>query len=165
VEAVLTPLANPVGDLAAAQGSRLLVGSFDAPRPDRDALALGALLAGYASDAAHYGLHHVLSQTLVRHAGIGHGAANAIMLPHTARALTRRFPDRMERLAGVVGDDIPSVAARLLSRTGRVRLRELGVTAEQIGECADQASARPELDLTPPRADREEIAALYEEAW
>jgi alcohol dehydrogenase class IV len=49
--------------------------------PDRDALALAALLAGYALDSAGLGLHHVLAQTLVRVGGAPHAKANAVMLP------------------------------------------------------------------------------------
>ena len=48
------------------------------------------MLAGYAIDSAWYGLHHVLSQTLVRLTGIAHGSANAIMLQHTAPLLWER---------------------------------------------------------------------------
>ncbi len=62
--------------------------------PDRDELALGALLAGYTIDSTGFGLHHVLAQTLVRHGLAGHGQANAIMLPHTIPALARRCPER-----------------------------------------------------------------------
>ena len=58
--------------------------------PDRDTLALAALLSGYTIDSAGYGLHHVLSQTLARFAGVGHGPSNAVMLPHTLVALERR---------------------------------------------------------------------------
>ena len=66
VEAPLTPRANPVATLAAARAAELILAGFAGPEPDRDALALGALLAGYAMDSTGYGLHHVLSQTLAR---------------------------------------------------------------------------------------------------
>src|SRR6185295_18888894 len=99
-EAPVTRLANPVATLAAHEAARLIAASWagDGHAPDRDQLALAALLAGYAIDSAWYGLHHVLSQTLVRLAGIPHGAANAIMLPHSLGALAWRFPDRHEQL-------------------------------------------------------------------
>lgn len=164
-EAPLTPLANPVATLAALEGARLIAGAFGDDEVDRDALALGALLAGYAADAAVFGLHHIMAQTAVRVTGIGHGPANALLLPHTLRALERRFPDELARFGAAVGGDPPSVAAALAARTGTVRLRDLGVTAEQLGECADAAAARPDLAMTPPPADREELLALYEAAW
>jgi alcohol dehydrogenase class IV len=165
VEAPLTTRASPVATLAAHGGARLLVRAFDGPRPDRDALALGALLAGYAGDVARYGLHHVMSQTLVRVAGVEHAPANAIMLPHTTRALAWRAPAEMEQLEAAMGEDPESVAARLAGRAGRVRLREHGVTAEILGDCADAALQRSDLTLTPPAADRAELLAIYEAAW
>lgn len=165
IEAPLTTHANPVATLAAHRGARLLARAFDGPRPDRDALALGALLAGYAADAARYGLHHVMSQTLARHAGVGHAAANAIMLPYSTRALAWRFPAEMEALAASTGEDLESAAARLTARAGPLRLREHGVSAETLADCADAAAQRSELALTPPAADRTELLALYEAAW
>jgi alcohol dehydrogenase class IV len=164
-EGPCTPRANPVSTLAALEAARLIVGAF--PRsggPDRDALALAALLAGYTIDSTVYGLHHVLSQTLVRLAGAGHGPANAIMLPHTLGALGWRFPAWMERLGEAMGGDPAELAADLCARTGATRLSELGADAQTLDACADAAAERPELDLTPPRADRAELRALYGDA-
>ncbi|HEY8865861.1 MAG TPA: iron-containing alcohol dehydrogenase, partial [Solirubrobacteraceae bacterium] len=166
VEAPLTVLANPVATAAAHDGGELIAGAFaDPAEPDRDSLALGALLAGYAAGSAIYGLHHVMSQTLVREAGVGHGTANALLLPHTLLALERRFPDALARMGEAIGDEPRSAASRIAALTGPVRLRERGVTAEQLAACADAAVGRPELALTPPAADREELLAVYEAAW
>jgi len=158
VEGPLTPLSNPVASLAAAEATRLIARGFDDAEPDRDALALGALLAGYVIGSTGYGLHHVLSQTLVRFGGVGHGPANAIMLPHSLVSLERRFPD-----GGL--EDLGVLAERLCELTGAPRLRELGVTEEQMDRCAEEAAARPELHMTPPAADRDELRALYESAY
>jgi len=164
-EGPCTPRANPVSTLAALEAARLIVGAW--PRhggPDRNALALAALLAGYTIDSTVYGLHHVLSQTLVRLGGVGHGPANAIMLPHTLGALAWRFPAWIEQLGEAMGGDPAEIAAALCSRTGATRLSELGVARAVLDECADAAAGRPELDLTPPRADRPELRALYGDA-
>ena len=165
VEAPLTPLASPVPTLAAHRAAALIAGAFAESEPDRDALALAALLSGYAIDSAKYGLHHVMSQTLVRLSGVGHGPANAVLLPHTLRALAERFPLEIEMLEEAAGEDMVSLAAGLARRAGPVRLRERGVPAERLAECADAAVERPELALTPPPADRIELLALYEAAW
>jgi alcohol dehydrogenase class IV len=164
-EGPCTPRANPVSTLAALEAARLIVGAFGARNgPDRDALALAALLAGYTIDSTIYGLHHVLSQTLVRFAGVGHGPANAIMLPHTLGALAWRFPAWIERLGETLGGDPAELAGRLCARTGATRLGDLGVDAAVLDACANAAAERPELDLTPPRADRAELRALYGDA-
>jgi alcohol dehydrogenase class IV len=167
VEGPLTPRANPVATLAAHEGSRLVVSAFgsasreDAAEPDRDALALGALLCGYAIDSAGYGLHHVLAQTMVRVGGAAHGAANAVLLPHTARALTGRYPEEADRLARAADD-----AERLVRLTGAATLRELGVARDALDRCADAAATRTgDLANTPPAADRDEILAIYQRAW
>jgi alcohol dehydrogenase class IV len=169
VEAPLTPLSSPVPTLAAHRAAALIAEAFaeahPESEPDRDALALAALLAGYGIDSAKYGLHHVMSQTLVRLAAVGHGPANAVMLPHTLRALGERFPVEIAALEEAAGEDMISLAARLARRAGPVRLRERGVPAECLAECADAAVERPELALTPPPADRTELLALYEAAW
>jgi alcohol dehydrogenase class IV len=164
VEGPCTPLANPVATLAAHDGARLLARSLR-EQPDRETLALGALLAGYVIDSTGYGLHHVLSQTLVRLAGASHGKANAVLLCHTIGALAWRFPQRIEALGIALEDDPSDVAARMCRLTGATRLRDIGVEREALAECAAAAAERPELDLTPPRADRAELLALYEGAW
>ena len=158
VEGPCTIAANPVATLAARDATHRLVRAFDGAEPDRDDLALGALLAGYTIDSTGFGLHHVMAQTLVRHALTSHAQANAIMLPHTARALAARFPQRVE--AGV-----PDAAARLCALTGATRLRDAGVAREDLDACAETAAARRELAHTPPAASVAELRAIYEAAW
>lgn len=124
-----------------------------------EALALGALLSGYTIDSTHYGLHHVMSQTLVRMAGAGHGPANTALLPHTARALSRRS------LGGVSAEDL-ATADRLALRSGATSLEAIGVEREQPAACATAAASRAELRISPPpRADEAELLELYEAAF
>lgn len=157
-EAPATLRATPVPALAGREAARLIGKAYaDADEPDREALALAALLSGYAIDGCGYGLHHVLSQTLARFAGVGHAPANAAMLPHTLSALARR---------GAPGaGDLVGLAADLARRAQAMRLRDLGVTEPLLDHCADAAANRANLDLTPPRADRDELRALYAAAY
>jgi alcohol dehydrogenase class IV len=157
-EGPLTVGASPIPALAGREAARLIGAAYaEAEHPDRDALALAALLSGYTIDACGYGLHHVLSQTLARVAGVGHGQANACMLPHTLAALFQRGA----RAAGA----LVQLACELAAHAQAVRLRDLGVTEELLDTCADAASSRAELDLTPPRAGRDELRALYAAAY
>lgn len=164
VEGQCTTLASPVPTLAGREAARLIDVAYagDGPEADvhRDQLALAALLSGYAIDAAWYGLHHVLSQTLVRVGGAGHGPANAAMLPHTIGALERRRP-------GYVDPDgsLQALARTLAARAGAEGIRAIGVPQDRLAECARAASTRAELALTPPAADEAELLALYEGAW
>jgi alcohol dehydrogenase class IV len=160
VEAPLTPRANPVATMAARRAQELILEALGGSEPDRDALALGALLSGYAIDSAGYGLHHVVSQTLVRFAGAAHGPANAVMLPHTIPALLRRAPEAAAQLEAA-----REGAARLALRAGAGRLRSLGVPRASLRALAARASERAELAMTPPAAGEDELRALYEAAW
>jgi len=164
-EGPCTVAAHPVAALVAHDAARRLVRGFAGPAPDRDELALGALLAGYTIDSTGYGLHHVMAQTLVRLGAAGHGQANAVLLPHTTGALAWRFEAQYAALVEALGEDPAAVAARLCARTGATRLRELGVEASALDACAGAAAARRELDHTPPRADRAELRALYDAAF
>jgi alcohol dehydrogenase class IV len=165
VEAPLTTLASPVPTLAAREATRLidvawLVEDEDPSFVGREQLALAALLSGYAIGAAWYGLSHVLSQTLVRVGGAGHGQANAAVLPAAIGALERRNPRRVDP-----DGTLAELARRLARRAGADGIRRLGVPEDRLDACADAAASRAELDHTPPRADRDELRALYAEAW
>ncbi|MDP2711328.1 MAG: iron-containing alcohol dehydrogenase [Solirubrobacteraceae bacterium] len=156
-EGPITRRASPVPALAGAEAARLIGAAYaaagDDGEPDRDTLALAALLSGYTIDSAGYGLHHVLAQTLARLAGVAHGAANAVMLPHTLVALQRRA------VAGA--GELVALASDLARRAHATSLGALGVDEATLDACADAAAQRAELDNTPPRPDRAELRALY----
>jgi alcohol dehydrogenase class IV len=158
VEGAVTVEASPVPILAAHEAVRLIEAAYagGGEEPDREALALAALLSGYTIDHAGLGLHHVLCQTLVRLAGGGHGPSNAAMLPHTIGALRRRNPATI---------DATDIARELARRAGAERLRDIGVDESRLEDCVQAAAERPQLKVTPPPADAEEIRALYRAAW
>ena len=164
VEGPCTLSAHPVAALAARDAARRLVGAFAGAEPDPDELALGALLAGYTIDSTGFGLHHVMAQTLVSAGLASHGQANAILLPHTIGALAWRFPAPLGELAAALGEDPAEAATRICARTGATRLGELGADDAALDAAADTAARRPQLDNTPPRADRAELRTLYEAA-
>jgi alcohol dehydrogenase class IV len=165
VEAPITVFASPVPSLAAREAIRLIdvawIMDEEDPGPiGREQLALAGLLSGYAIDGARYGLSHVLSQTLVRVGGAGHGQANAAVLPAAIGALERRFPRRLDP-----DGSLAELARKLARRAGADGIRRLGVPEEALDACADAAAQRPDLAHTPPPADRDELRALYQEAW
>jgi alcohol dehydrogenase class IV len=156
VEGAVTVQASVVPILAAHEAVRLTEAAYAGDETDREALALAALLSGYTIDHAGLGLHHVLCQTLVRLAGGDHGPSNAAMLPHTIGALRRRN-------AATV--DAADLARDLARRAGAERLRDIGVDEGHLEDCVQAAAKRPQLKVTPPPADAEEIRALYRAAW
>jgi alcohol dehydrogenase class IV len=161
IEGPLTPKASPVPVLTAREAVRLL-----ALEDDPDALALGALLAGCVIDSTGYGLHHVLSQSLARFAGVWHGHANAAMLPHATVALRRRAPETLAALDAAAGIEMEALARRFAQRAGAQQLRDLGVSEEALEACVHGVLERTaDLNGTPPPAGEAEIRALYEAAW
>jgi alcohol dehydrogenase class IV len=137
-----------------------IVADEDPGHTGREQLALAALLSGYSIDAAWYGLSHVMSQTLVRVGGAGHGQANAAVLPVAIGALERRFPGRVDP-DGTLGE----LARKLARRAGADGIRRLGVEEERLDACAEAAAQRAELAHTPPPASRDELRELYALAW
>ena len=170
MEALYTPLANPVGDMAALRGAELIARHLPDAEPDRGRLALGALLAGYASGAAGLAVHHAVCQTVVRVAGSPHAETNAVMLPHFAALMASRAPEAMGRLARALGDphEDPEGAAGLLSklaaRSGHTRLSTLGVEEEQLPKIASLAREHRGVAITPDPPGEDELEALLRAA-
>jgi alcohol dehydrogenase class IV len=158
IEALYTPLANPVADMAALRAARLIA--------DGEELALGALLAGYASGVAGFAVHHAVCQTIVRTAGTPHGPTNAVMAPHFVRMMESRAPDAIGRLAAALGAErAADRVAELAARAGVTRLRELGVEEAALPGIAAAALAHPALGNTPGPPGEAELVATLAAAW
>jgi maleylacetate reductase len=161
MEALYTPLANPVAERAALRGAELIAA---------EELALGALLCGWASGMTGFAVHHATCQLLVRTAGSPHAQTNAVMLPHFARMMAGRVPGVMGELAAALGDPQgdPEAAAgrvaKLSARSGHTRLRTLGVRDPQLPPVAAAAMEHPALGNTPDPPDEDELLALLRDA-
>jgi alcohol dehydrogenase class IV len=160
IEALYTPMANPVASMAGLRGAALIASSLDAPEPDRPGLALGALLAAYASGSAGYAVHHVVCQTIVRIGGTPHAQTNATMLPHSVRFMRDRAPEVMERVEEAIGPD----PERLAARAGVSGLEALGFDPQRIDDVVEAVLPRPELANTPDPPDAAELHAFVEGA-
>ena len=170
-EALYGPVANPVSELAALRAaSRLAHGLESRDEADaRLALALGAILAGYAVGSAGFALHHVVGQTLVRVTGAPHARAYAVLLPHTLRAMGPRAPEQLAQLAEALGAErraeaAPDRVAELAALSGATALSDLGVRADQVDAIVEAVLERPELANTPDPPDASELRRLIETA-
>jgi alcohol dehydrogenase class IV len=167
-EALYTPLANPVGTLAALRGAALIAGALDQATADRDraALALGSVLCAYAMDGAGYALHHVVCQTLVQVLGTPHAETNATMLPRTMEAMGTRAPEAIAALADALGADGDGLPARIEALGGGPRrLSELGGDRARVDAAVDAIQAREQLARTPDPPGRDELRELIERAF
>jgi alcohol dehydrogenase class IV len=170
MEALYTPLRSPVGDLAALRAAQLLGDGVTREPPDREQLALGALLAGWASGSAGIAFHHAVCQTIVRTAGTPHAETNAVVLPHSARLMAGRAPAAISDLARALGDSAgdPEAAAadlaRLAARSGHTRLATLGVTEEHLPAVVSAVRGHPALANTPDPPDEAELTELLRAA-
>ena len=170
MEALYTPLANPVTSMAALRGAKLLAEGVTRDPPDRESLALGALLAGYASGATGIAIHHAICQTIVRTAGAPHAETNAVMLPHSARLMAGRAPGPLSDLAAALGDGSsdPEAAAadlaRLAARCGHTRLSTIGVREEHLPAVVSTVLEHPLLANTPDPPGEDELLGMVRSA-
>jgi alcohol dehydrogenase class IV len=155
--------------MAALRGARLIADALDTKRDDRDpaTLALGAILCGYAIDSALFGLHHVISQSLVRELRIPHAETNATILPRSIEALIQRVGPQMAALARALRTKRGELPERIEELSGgRRRLGDLGAErGEPLNRAVKAIMARPELQLTPDVPGEREIRELIEAAW
>jgi maleylacetate reductase len=169
IEALYTPLANPVGELTALQAAELIRNGLFGETPDRRDLALGALLAGYASGVSGIAIHHAVCQTIVRLEGTPHSKTNAVMLPHFVRLMAPRAPQAIEKLAvalgaGVRAEAAPDRVAQLAALAHVPGLAELGVERGSLDAIAGAALEHPAVGNTPAPPDRKELLAVLEAA-
>jgi alcohol dehydrogenase class IV len=169
VEALYTPRSNPVARMAALRAAELIAAGLAEDEPDRQSLALGGLLAGYASGLAGFAIHHAVCQTIVRLCGSPHAQTNAIMLPHFVRIMELRAREQIEQLGVALGaDDRRGAAAeaveRLVRRAEAGRLSYYGVDADALKEIVKAVSARPELQNTPNPPSEGELLGVLERA-
>jgi maleylacetate reductase len=161
MEALYTPMANPIADAAALRGAEAIF---------REEVALGALLCGWATGMTGVAVHHATCQMLVRTAGSPHAQTNAVMLPHFARMMSGRVPGALGEFARALGDpDGDPVAAagrvaKLSARSGHTRLATLGVEEEQLPRVVAATMQHPALGNTPDPPDEAELLELLRDA-
>jgi alcohol dehydrogenase class IV len=167
-DSLYTPFANPVSEMTALRGAQLIATSLDEDpvTRDRDALALGSLLNGYAIDSGSFALHHVICQTIVRVCGAPHAGVNAAILPRAMAFMLPRVPDGLAPLATALGTDPDAIEARILELGGNPPgLGDQGADQTRLPEALESMLQRPELSFTPKPPTRNELKALIEAAW
>jgi alcohol dehydrogenase class IV len=188
IESYVSAKANPVTDLLALRAAALIGQNLRRAQRDggdeeaREALMLGAMLAGAAFSNASVALVHGMSRPIGAHFHVPHGLSNAVLLPTITRWSVDGARARYATIARHMGladagssDD--EATARLVDELdalnadlGVPRLGELdGVEREHFDRVkadmaeAALASGSPGFNPRVPTAD--EIVGLYDEAW
>jgi alcohol dehydrogenase len=145
-------------------------------------MSLAATTAGQAFVNSGLGAVHALTYPLGIECGIGHGLANAVLLPHVMRYNVPAEPDRFAEIAGLLGvperEDESTIerayrsveAVEALNEDVGIpnRIGELGgVDDSEFGTFADIAleHSKHNIDRNPRSMDRDDIIELFESAY
>ena len=161
------PLSNPVSEMTALRGAELIAAALDQARDgrDREALALGSILCGYAIDSAGMGFHHLVCQSLVRFCGTPHAETNAAILPLAVAFLSEQAPEPYERLATALDTTLLDLPDRIEELGRPPRLGEVGGDPSKLGDAVEAMLQRSELQRVPRPPSRGELFDLVERAW
>ncbi len=138
----------------------------------RGDLLVAAHLSGQVLLNARTGLHHAICHALGAATGIGHGDANAVLLPDAIAFNASHAGVELAAAARAVG--LPADAQALIDalrslRAGLgvpTRLRDLGVAQAQLGPVAAQVMHERGLFFNPrPVAHAGEIEQLLAAVW
>lgn len=173
-------LKNPLSDMLALQALSLLSENLLPACRDgqnlqaRQAMLLGAMLAGQAFSNAPVAAVHALAYPIGGQFHVAHGLSNALVLPHVLRFNLRHNTEQYAQLASVVaplatGSDearAQALVARLeeiADATGIARtLAEVGIVAADLDALADAAMLQTRLLGNNPRpVAREDAFAIY----
>lgn len=177
---------NPLSDMLAREALRLLSANLSEAvhngqnREARQAMLLGALLAGQAFANAPVAAVHALAYPLGGHFHIPHGLSNALVLPAVIEYNASHAAPLYAELAPIIlGDDLQpgddaSLTAQLVAALSRLspdnglpsRLRDAGVPEDSLPMLARDAMLQQRLLVNNPRELTEADAlAIYRKAY
>ncbi len=187
IEAYVSTKATVLTDMLALQAARLIgahlrraVGAPDDEQA-REAMMLGATLAGAAFSNASVALVHGMSRPIGAHFHLAHGLSNALLLPAVTRFSVGGAPARYATIAremglAQAGDADDTACERLVEELERLNadleipsLSQAGVEREHfervVADMAQAALDSGSPGFNPRPSTKEEIVALYHEAY
>jgi maleylacetate reductase len=185
VEAVYSRTHNPLSTAAALEGIRRIVHALPRCHAHGDDLEAraemqeGAHLGGVALATVEMGLHHGTGHVLGGSAGVPHGVANCIALPHAARFNADAVAPQLALVAEAMGIDragrddralalaAADAMAALVRQLGQPqRLRDVGVTRERLPALADALLASGAVATNPrPLGDVQAARRYLDAMW
>ena len=177
VETFCSPRYNPVADAIAIDGlQRGFHNILKATRDGSDKQARSEMmmcsLQGGLTFQKGLGAVHSLSHPLgaLSQKQLHHGTLNAIFLPFVLRFNANHCRDKMEVIAGRLNipdvSALPGIFTDLNKALGLpARLRELGITREDLAPLAEKAKADHCSATNPRPLEVSDLHDLYAEAW
>jgi alcohol dehydrogenase class IV len=184
-EALYSVTRNPLSTAAALGALRSIWNALPscladgANIPVRTEMLAGAYLAGFALSSVTMGLHHGICHVLGGTAGVAHGIANGIMLPHVLRFNLEATASQIAQAADALGltdsgqsetalaETIVQQVDVLIRQSGLPQhLRDVGVPASNLPRLAQLAFASRTVQSNPkPITDVTQLLVLLQEAW
>ena len=179
-------LKNPLSDMLAREALRLMAGNIRVAVMEgsnlaaREAMLLGAMLAGQAFANAPVAAVHALAYPLGGNYHIPHGLSNALVLPHVLRfngpeaatlyaELTqiilpsRLLPADPLQVTAILADYFLELAADLGLPT---RLEQMNIDQRDLPMLAEQAMLQQRLLINNPRAmSLSDALSIYRQAF
>lgn len=181
LEGLYSKVRTPVTTALALRGIRLFLESLPqvAGRPDsvdaRGTLLIAAHLSGLVLLNARTCLHHAVCHAIGAMAGVAHGGAHSVMLPHAIRFNASSAPAAMKLAADAMrcGDasrtrePVADRLARLQAEIGvPARLRDIGVPEALLAPIAEKAMSERGLYFNPRQVSgAHEIEDMLGRAW
>ena len=181
-------LKNPLSDMLAREALRLISQNITRAVVDggdlaaREAMLLGAMLAGQAFANAPVAAVHALAYPLGGNYRIAHGLSNSLVLPHVLRFNAPVAEHLYQQLAPIIldstacdasatGEDATEALARYFLRLADdlglpTTLRAVGIARDNLPKLADQALLQQRLLINNPRpVTLADALAMYQLAY
>jgi alcohol dehydrogenase len=170
VETWVTTKRNEASDVRASEAWRLLAGGFERvlASPDdlaaREAMLVGAYLAGAAIERSMLGATHACANPLTARYGTTHGVAVALLLRHVVRwnAADPAVASRYERLASNLEGRLEALASAAGFPTG---LAAAGASKDDVEALAAAAADQWTGRFNPRPFDAAGAREIYGMAW
>jgi len=177
---------NPISDLLAKEALALMGKNiFKAvhqghDRVAREAMLLGAMLAGQAFANAPVAAVHALAYPLGGHFHIPHGLSNSLVLPHVLRFNSKSAAQQYAELAPIVFSDcdfegdaeeiaeqfIQQIEALIKRLDLPTKLKEMDIPESFLPRLADDAMLQTRLLINNPRdVTRQDAQEIYQAAF
>jgi alcohol dehydrogenase class IV len=187
IEAYVSTKATVLTDMLALEAARLIGAHMRrvVEHPDdeqgREAMMLGATLAGAAFSNSSVALVHGMSRPIGAHFHLAHGLSNALLLPAVTRFSVSGAPERYATVAREMGlaraEDSDEVACQRLVEELEALNADLAIPSlseadvdrdhfeRVVEEMAQAALDSGSPGFNPRSATKEEIVELYHQAY